>query len=114
MKLKMYFLLLALGALGLQSCNDDDDHLSSVPTELKNAFTEKIQGYFQFHELILSRDIIIKKKRDANKRHLFAIFYITYKLLFWFTEPEILRIDFLDSHRFILLEFPHNLGGLFS
>ena len=41
MKLKMYFLLLALGALGLQSCNDDDDHLSSVPTELKNAFTEK-------------------------------------------------------------------------
>lgn len=37
----MYFLLLALGALGLQSCNDDDDHLSSVPTELKNAFTEK-------------------------------------------------------------------------
>ena len=26
MKLKMYFLLLALGALGLQSCNDDDDH----------------------------------------------------------------------------------------
>ena len=29
MKLKMYFLLLALGALGLQSCNDDDDHLSS-------------------------------------------------------------------------------------
>lgn len=32
MKLKMYFLLLALGALGLQSCNDDDDHLSSVPT----------------------------------------------------------------------------------
>ena len=64
--------------------------------------------------LILSRDIIIKKKRDANKRHLFAIFYITYKLLFWFTEPEILRIDFLDSHRFILLEFPHNLGGLFS
>ena len=49
-----------------------------------------------------------------NKRHLFAIFYITYKLLFWFTEPEILRIDFLDSHRFTLLEFPHNLGGLFS
>ena len=37
MKLKMYFLLLALGALGLQSCNDDPDHLSSVPTELKNA-----------------------------------------------------------------------------
>ena len=24
MKLKMYFLLLALGALGLQSCNDDE------------------------------------------------------------------------------------------
>ena len=42
MKLKMYFLLLALGALGLQSCNDDDDHLSSVPTELKNAFYRKV------------------------------------------------------------------------
>lgn len=36
MKLKMYFLLLALGALGLQSCdNDDDDDLSYVPAELK-------------------------------------------------------------------------------
>ncbi|WP_320889167.1 PepSY-like domain-containing protein [Bacteroides sp.] len=42
MKLKMYFLLLALGALGLQSCdNDDDDDLSYVPAELKNAFTAK-------------------------------------------------------------------------
>ena len=35
MKLKMYFLLLALGALGLQSCDNDDD-LSYVPAELKN------------------------------------------------------------------------------
>lgn len=43
MKLKMYFLLLALGALGLQSCNDDDDHLSSVPTELKNALPKSIR-----------------------------------------------------------------------
>ena len=42
MKLKMYFLLLALGALGLQSCdNDDDDDLSYVPAELKTAFTSK-------------------------------------------------------------------------
>ena len=32
MKLKMYFLLLALGALGLQSCDNDDDYdLSYVP-----------------------------------------------------------------------------------
>lgn len=41
MKLKMYFLLLALGALGLQSCNDDDDHLSSVPTELNRLSATK-------------------------------------------------------------------------
>lgn len=41
MKLKMYFLLLALGALGLQSCDNDDDDLSYVPAELKNAFTAK-------------------------------------------------------------------------
>lgn len=43
MKLKMYFLLLALGALGLQSCNDDDDHLSSVPTELKTHLPKSIR-----------------------------------------------------------------------
>lgn len=43
MKLKMYFLLLALGALTLafQSCDDDDNDGISVPAELQNALAEK-------------------------------------------------------------------------
>lgn len=42
MKLKMYFLLVALGVctLSLQSCDDDDNGMS-VPTELQNALLEK-------------------------------------------------------------------------
>lgn len=41
MKLKMYFALLAMGMIGLQSCsNDDDDDLpsSQVPEAIRNAF----------------------------------------------------------------------------
>lgn len=41
MKLKMYFALLAMGMIGLQSCsNDDDDDLpsSKVPEAVRNAF----------------------------------------------------------------------------
>lgn len=41
MKLKMYFALLAMGMIGLQSCsNDDDDDLpsSQVPEAVRNAF----------------------------------------------------------------------------
>ena len=41
MKLKMYFALLAMGIIGLQSCsNDDDDDLpsSKVPEAVRNAF----------------------------------------------------------------------------
>lgn len=41
MKLKMYFALLAMGMIGLQSCsNDDDDDLpsSKVPEVVRNAF----------------------------------------------------------------------------
>lgn len=42
MKLKMYFLLLTMGAftLTMQSCNDDEDSIT-VPTELVNALAEK-------------------------------------------------------------------------
>lgn len=42
MKLKMYFLLLAMGAftLTMQSCDDDEDGIT-VPTELANALAEK-------------------------------------------------------------------------
>lgn len=39
MKLKMYFALLAMGMIGLQSCSDDDDLPSSkVPEAVRNAF----------------------------------------------------------------------------
>ncbi|MBD8982378.1 MAG: hypothetical protein EGR83_10100 [Bacteroides cellulosilyticus] len=41
MKLKMYFALLAMGMIGLQSCsNDDDDDLpsSQIPEAIRNAF----------------------------------------------------------------------------
>lgn len=43
MKLKMNFLLVALGALTLtlQSCDDDDDKGIRVPAELQNALAEK-------------------------------------------------------------------------
>lgn len=42
MRLKMYFLLLAMGAFALtmQSCNDDEDGIT-VPTELTNALADK-------------------------------------------------------------------------
>lgn len=40
MKLKMYFALLAMGMIGLQSCSNDDDDLpsSKVPEAVRNAF----------------------------------------------------------------------------
>lgn len=42
MKLKIFTLLLALGAAwSLQSCDNDDDGSINVPTELQNAFSEK-------------------------------------------------------------------------
>ncbi len=42
MKLKMYFMLMAIGLLGfsLQSCDDDDDNIK-VPAELQNALYNK-------------------------------------------------------------------------
>ena len=42
MKLKMYFLMLALGVCGaaMQSCDDDDDNLK-VPEKLQSAFSQK-------------------------------------------------------------------------
>ena len=42
MKLKMYFLMLALGVCGaaMQSCDDDDDNLK-VPEKLQYAFSQK-------------------------------------------------------------------------
>lgn len=42
MKLKMFFALLAMGAIGLQSCDNDDDDVaaSKVPAEIRNAFDQ--------------------------------------------------------------------------
>lgn len=41
MKLKLYFVLLALGAISLQSCdNDDDIDNSNVPENIRTAFSE--------------------------------------------------------------------------
>lgn len=42
MKLKMYFALLALGSISLQSCGDDDNHKNpDLPAALQQAFSEK-------------------------------------------------------------------------
>lgn len=42
MKLNMYFALLALGSISLQSCGDDDNHKNpDLPVALQQAFSEK-------------------------------------------------------------------------
>lgn len=41
MRLKMYFALLALGSIALQSCDDNDDKSSNLPQALQQAFSEK-------------------------------------------------------------------------
>ena len=43
MKLKMFFTLLAIGAIGLQSCDKDDDEIASskVPEVVRNTFSER-------------------------------------------------------------------------
>ena len=42
MKLKIYILILALGAAwSLQSCDNDDHDSIAVPVELQNAFSSK-------------------------------------------------------------------------
>ena len=42
MKLRMFFLMLALGVCGaaMESCDDDDDNLN-VPEKLQSAFSQK-------------------------------------------------------------------------
>ncbi len=41
MKLKKYFLLMALAVVGFQSCDDDDNNIAPVPEALKEAFAQK-------------------------------------------------------------------------
>lgn len=46
MKLKMYFALLAMGFIGLQSCDNDDDDLpgSKVPEAVRTAFNDEFSN----------------------------------------------------------------------
>lgn len=44
MKLKLYFLFLILGAMSLQSCDNDDDDAITVPPLIQNALADKYPG----------------------------------------------------------------------
>ena len=45
MKLKMYFAVLALGSISLQSCDNDDEHENlNLPVAVQQAFSEKYPG----------------------------------------------------------------------
>lgn len=74
MKLKMYMLLLALGAAwGLQSCDNNDDESIPVPAELQNAFSSKYPN-------------VAHVEWETKAGYYVADFYDGYEASAWFTK----------------------------
>lgn len=74
MKLKIYTLILALGAAwSLQSCDNNDDDSIAVPAELQNAFSSKYPN-------------AANVKWESKSGYYVADFYDGYEASAWFTQ----------------------------
>lgn len=74
MKLKIYILILALGAAwSLQSCDNDDHDSIAVPVELQNAFSSKYPN-------------AVNVKWKGKSGYYVADFYDGYETSAWFTQ----------------------------
>ena len=74
MKLKIYTLILALGAAwSLQSCDNNDDDSIAVPAELQNAFSSKFPN-------------VANVKWESKSGYYVADFYDGYEASAWFTQ----------------------------
>lgn len=74
MKLKIFTLLLALGATwSLQSCDNNDDESINVPVELQNAFSSKYPN-------------AANVKWESKSGYYIADFYDGYEASAWFTQ----------------------------
>ena len=74
MKLKIYTLILALGAAwSLQSCDNNDDDSIAVPAELQNAFSSK-------------SPTAANVKWESKSGYYVADFYDGYEASAWFTQ----------------------------
>lgn len=74
MKLKIYTLILALGAAwSLQSCDNNDDDSIAVPAELQNAFSSKYPN-------------AANVKWESKSGYYVADFYDGYETFAWFTQ----------------------------